>query len=185
MRIGGIDQCNKGECLGPVFVVVCYGDFKSFNDYKKIPYSGQSKTRTSFFIEYLDLYDLKFLCKKIEPVNIDKNNLNTLIFEKQKELIQELNLDLAYVDNHQKEDKFNNKNVITAHKMDNKETLTGLASLIAVYLKKQWKKEVEKELKSQIGSGNLADEKTKRYIINNYPNVKYLRKSWSLKSLGL
>jgi len=193
--VAGIDESNKGQVYGPVFVTAVYFNC-SFNldgSYKLPPYMGQSKKRKKINInQAFKKYNLKSHSIRVSSNLIDKYNLNFLIFEAQKRLIRKIKPIGLYVDCHYGVPKklctdlkkFDNTlNLCVKHKLDSQNSLVGLASIISLKLKKDWLEKTEAQLNTRIGSGNLADPITKEYIKKNYPDIPFLRKKWSLRSV--
>lgn len=185
----GIDECNKGECLGPLFIVCCMKLSKDMIDY-----CGDSKNHTMEDLKIIrDLLESKKICCdvfEIESKILDLHNINDLITTVQKKILKKYSFEKVYIDSH-----LNDASVLTnihkAHtktdiscknQMDKMETLTGIASIIAYYLKEKYY--ANYSLKANLSiNGNLADPNTRKFIFDNYPNVPELRKKWSLKSL--
>ena len=188
MIVAAIDEVNKGEALGPIYVGICWTSF----DLKEN--LGESKKYSKKFFEnlYENLKSLKvdYLVKTISVKAIDTHNINELLTKTIKELVQETKvfIDQLYVDSYHikcetlhKALKHLAPKVVVKHKGDSLYPLVGLASLIALKKKTQ-DFQLYRSLYGPIGSGNLADKNTKRYILLN-PNSPILRKKWSLKTL--
>lgn len=188
---GGIDEANKGQVLGPIFVALAYTE----NSIVNIPLINDSKKITlkalSLLDEFLERYKINFLIQEIAVQDLDQVNINTVITERMSRLINAVDLHQVYVDSHYKDplklkrelvSLTNNSNLIVAHGADETNPLVAVASLIAYRRKLQYFKEARK-IYGQIGSGNLTDKRTIYYIRSNYPDIPILKKKWSLRSI--
>jgi len=191
--IGGIDEANKGEAIGPLFISICYAKKQI---YQGLSYYGDSKNCKKTTLETIDnlLGTLNVYHKTIQVSAeiVDKRNINDLLCEAQCKLLQQTNVSVGLVDCHlrcplqlTKILEKPNLKVICKHKFDTLDPLVGLASIVAKKRKIQWFASIERQTGAVMGTGNLGDAQTKAYIKKHYPTVPYLRKKWDLKSLQL
>ena len=192
--IAGIDETNKGEVLNNLLVCMVY----TKTNLKEIPYVGQSKNKImsdKLLTEIIKKYDLKYIILEWPPKYLDKYNLNYLLYLSQIYLIKKLKIDLSYIDSivpvgprlKKLMTKYahNRIKVICAPKLDEINCLVGIASLLAKRKKLKNLKLLESKVGMAVGSGNVNDPLTQKYIKQNYPNVIGLRKSWPLKFMNL
>ena len=192
MIIAGIDESNKGQFFQSIFVSISYTN----KPIKEIPYLGQSKCFRKKDLEGIDLtladLGVSYRTKEITVSQLNESkNINTLIREAMSSLIFELKPDVVYVDSHysdpnklEKQLKQRNSSclIIAKHKHDDLNSLVAIASLIA-YRAKLERYGSYLKIGIDLGSGNATDPKTVKYIRENYPNIPFLRKNWSLKSV--
>jgi ribonuclease HII len=192
--IAGIDECNKGEALNPIVVVCCYTDTKL----EQIPYFLESKSLTKSLKKriyqqldsYLRDYKIKYLVKELKPDEILKGKLNEQLLEMQKNLILEVAPKRTYIDSLQKvtplflaKYKDLRSEIVLENKLDSTNALVAIASLVAAREKDRNLDKLQKEVLQKVGSGNLRDPVTIKYIQNSYPYVKGLKKHWDLSSI--
>lgn len=190
--VGGIDEANKGQVLGPIFVALAY----TKTDALTIPLISDSKKITlkalSRLDEFLKRYHIEFLIEEIAVQDLQQVNINTVIRDRMSKLINTINLSHVVVDSHYKDPlklkqeltqlTTNRTNLLVAHRADENHPLVAVASLVAYRRKLQYFSDATK-LYGQIGSGNLTDKLTIAYIRSNYPNIPILKKKWSLRSI--
>ena len=193
---GGTDETNKGQCLLDLVIGFVYTNtnpklipyFGESKDYKKITKNYQEK-----LYEYLKKYDIYYQIVRVdlEVLSRHDSNINQILLHEQSKFALRKNIKTYYVDSHYKPQKLKkdhellNKNCkfIVETSLDSSNVLVGLASILSKIEKLKMYEEFEKTHKVCIGSGNLNDKKTIKYIKENLPNVKGLRTKWSLKSL--
>ena len=177
----GIDEVGKGEALGPLIIVgiAIADDFcmPVFRDSKVA-----SPTELTRAIEFIKKHNLKIFIEKIEPPELDANNLNTLLQLRVIKLIKESGATIVYADS-----PFNtplkygerlasatNTTVFAANRLDETNSLVALASLYAKTIRKEF---IDFHDRKVIGSGNLNDIITLKFIKAN-PNSSLIRKKW-------
>ena len=165
----GIDESNKGEVLGPIFVVICVSPKSPL----QIPYLGDSKKHSKWVFESLEKllvqHQIKYYFKRIQAEQITHRiNVNHLIMQAQRQLISLIGPDLTHIDCHYPDPlklkaDLNLKNIKVSHRADLTDSLVAFASLVAYKLKKKYFEGYVKT-HGQVGSGNLSDPKTAQYL---------------------
>ena len=187
----GIDQANKGQVLGQIIVTACY------SKHSNIEYQGESKSWKKDRVDEIPLLlkslNVNYICHKITLEDLAIHNVNFCITKAMGSLLKLINPKVAYVDSHYSNPVKLKKELasyvpfcelIVTHNLDKTNTLVGLASLAGIFEKKKAYSYYESVV-GPVGSGNLADPLTKKYILNTYPFTKFLKTKWSLKCLGL
>ena len=186
--IAGIDEVNKGQVIGPIFVSICYTQ----TPLEKIPKVLDSKRKKNLDdLEYiLERHNIKCKTEVISLDQLNSRKINHLITEKMKTLIVESQASEVYVDSHyQKVEKLerdlDTSDLVTlrvSHRADESNSLVALASLVALRAKMDYLRQAEKTY-GPLGSGNLTDPKTICFLRRHHPDIPLLKKRWSLRSV--
>ena len=188
---GGLDEVCKGEVLSNLVICLVY----TTTNLSEIPYVGESKKRKIKGLDlktFLKKYQIRHKIFEWPPKYLDKYNLNFLIYKAHQYLLKKIKINRLYVDNfvhHTKVNRLKKKylqnvdEIFLESKMDERNSLVGLASILASQRKKQNLKNLESQVKEAVGSGNISDPVTKQYLIKNYPKIKGFRYSWKVSYL--
>jgi ribonuclease HII len=193
--IGGIDEANKGEILNDIIIVCAY----TSEPLSSIPYIGESKailkTTQNALKDLTSTGIIKYYSTSISIEDLDRHNINDLLIRAHAKVLNELDLDQAYIDcPYTNVTRYTNEllklllkpcKLHVQHRYDQTNSLVGIASIIARNIKHENLKLLECKVNYSVGSGCLSDPKTINYIRKFYPNVPNMRKSWDLKSLKL
>lgn len=147
--IAGIDESNKGQVFGPIFVAIAYttsmeNELPRINDSKKV-----STKQISDLDMLLKKYNVSYQIEEIPLQELEFVNINLLIKEKMKKLILKINPNQVYVDSHYPNvTKLKNELVVNKttqvevmHRADEVKSIVAFASLVAYRRKLQYFKE--------------------------------------------
>ena len=183
----GIDETGTGEAIGPLVVIMAYVKIQ-----EKLPsIKDCKKAANKDFKEVENLLEKQVLGYKgylIQPKDIDNHNVKSLITEAQVRLTAGVK-GKGEIDSHwQNEKKLKDlvsrncaATLTVKNHLDANSSLVAAASIIAKNIRKSRLLDLEKKTGMKVGSGNLGDLITKRYIAAGMKAG--LRNKWSLKSL--
>ncbi len=192
MKYIGIDEAGRGPVIGPLVVaglIVKDEDLKLLEE-KGVKDSKLLSIKKIFEIGNWLQNNFEYFIEKIEPEELDKNNINELELNVFAKFIKEANCDEAIVDapssNEKRiEDKLiemTKKKVIARNFADRDYIQVGGASIIAKKTREEEIEKIRKEI-GDFGSGYPSDPKTKEFIkkIIKEGKIKELRKYVRLK----
>ena len=200
--IVGVDEAGRGPIIGPL--VMAAAAIKE-EDLVQLDYLGVkdskllSKEAREELFERLHEVLFDFRIELIEPDAIDSalkdplSNLNWLEAETSARLTSDLNPSIVYVDCPSRNIEaytgyFKNKlsagvaencDIVMEHKADEKYRIVGAASILAKVIRDRAIEHIKKEIGEDFGSGYLGDERTRKFLEENfskYPEI--FRKSW-------
>lgn len=180
MRILGIDEAGRGALIGPLVVgFVALEVPLSFpvRDSKELSRSQRERLiqlieREASLIDHI----------KIEPWEIDAENINRLEFRKIQEWLRGKEFDGIYIDAFMDpiELKTLGRYVVAEHYADSKYPVVSAASIVAKVYRDRYIDELHREY-GDFGSGYPSDPKTVEFIKVN-DNIQrisqHLRKKW-------
>ncbi|MBI4139350.1 ribonuclease HII [Candidatus Woesearchaeota archaeon] len=187
----GIDEAGRGCIIGPLVMAGVLATEEQIDILKKL---GATDSKILTDIQRRTLYNsitkmsTKHSIIEIPPKEIDEAikgvnglNLNWLESTKTAIIINALKPDIAIIDcpstniqaytNHLKKQLEQELELIVQHKADSEHTIVGAASIIAKVTRDNKIEEIKKRLGIDFGSGYLSDEKT----------VKFMKENWNKK----
>ncbi|OQX21052.1 MAG: ribonuclease HII [Candidatus Altiarchaeales archaeon A3] len=203
----GIDEAGRGPVIGPMVMACCCFDEDGIAKLKELNVKDSKQLtpkKREFLEEKIKKIALKYLIKKISPVEIDetrkKISLNDIEAKEISEMLLELNKTMTdmpsfiYVDSPENiQENFTKKilkfsptkisaNIISEHFADSKYIEVSAASILA---KVERDREIEnlKKIYGDFGSGYPADPKTVVFLKNNESKIprEIIRKSWNVR----
>lgn len=204
----GVDEAGRGPVIGPMVIACCCFDEKGIEKLRELNVRDSkqiSPKRREFLEGMIKGAALKYIIKKISPIEIDetrkKISLNDIEAKKISEILSELNKtkteitpSIIYVDSPENiQENFTKKilkflkskpsfEIISEHYADSKYIEVSAASVLA---KVERDREIEslKIIYGDFGSGYPADPRTTEFLKNN-PNIprEIIRKSWKLNN---
>lgn len=200
----GIDEAGRGSVIGPMVMACCCFDEDGIAKLKDLNARDSKQItpkRREFLEEKIKKIALKYIIKKISPVEIDetrkKISLNDIEAKEISEMLLELDKTITpsviYVDSPENIEKnFTKKilkylpakfsvNIISEHFADSKYIEVSAASILA---KVERDREIGnlKKIYGDLGSGYPSDPKTIAFLKNNESIPReIIRKSWNLR----
>jgi len=206
----GIDEAGRGPVIGPMVMACCCFDENGIEKLKELEVKDSKQLtpkRREFLEGEIKGLALKYIIKKISPVEIDetrnKISLNDIEAKEISEMLFELNKatdvipSFIYVDSPENIQEnftkkilkfsktkisFNSSNIISEHFADSKYIEVSAASILA---KVERDRDIEnlKKIYGDFGSGYPADPKTVEFLKNNESKIprEIIRKSWNVK----
>jgi len=181
----GMDESGTGEVLGDLVVVCLHAK-------THLPYVRDSKRDRprdwALVNALLAQGKIGYRYISISPAFIDKHNVKQLITQAQRRLLQ-ANVGEGYVDSHHRDSDYLHR-ILAAHtpaklqvkcRMDENNSLVAAASLFAKDLRKTSLLRIQDVTGVPVGSGNLMDKTTRRYLLAGH--TEGLRRKWSLSCL--
>lgn len=182
MRILGIDEAGRGALIGPLvigFVELSSPLLSAVRDSKELT----RKQRQSLFQEIQEQADLVDHLK-IEPWEIDAENLNELEYRKISEwMVDRGEYDGIYIDAFINPDRLRSlgRYVIAEYHADSKYPIVSAASIVAKVYRDNYIEELRQKF-GDFGSGYPSDPRTLEFLKNpeNFRKLEpYMRKKWS------
>ncbi len=202
--ICGIDEAGRGPIIGPL---VMAGISVKEKDIAKLEEMGVkdskllTKGKREEFFEKIKKIATDFRIKILEPDVVDgalkssNLNLNWLEANTSAEIANELKPGKVIVDCPSNNiavyrDYFVSKldkgvrdkiEVVMEHKADLNYVVVGAASVIAKVVRDREVEKLKKKFKVEFGSGYLSDERTQKFLKENFDNDEYeelFRKTW-------
>ncbi len=203
----GIDEAGRGPVIGPMVIACCCFDEDGIAKLKELNVKDSKQItpkKREFLEEKIKKITLKYIIKKISPVEIDETrkiiSLNDIEAKEISEMLLELNKtteimpSVIYIDSPENiQENFTKKilkfsptkisvNIISEHFADSKYIEVSAASILA---KVERDREIEnlKKIYGDFGSGYPSDTKTVEFLKKNESKIprEIIRKSWNVK----
>jgi len=176
MRICGVDEAGKGAVIGPMVVAgVLVEDEEALReigvrDSKKLSRRRREelfhRITSSCSVEVIEIS-----AKELDEM-MKERTINEILLDAHSKIIESLKPDVAYVDSVDVlEERFRDRlrrklgcEIISKHGADELYPCVSAASIVAKVIRDRRVREIEKELKSEIGSGYPGDPRTRRFL---------------------
>jgi ribonuclease HII len=199
MLVAGIEEAGRGPVIGPMVMVGVLVDEKDFPKLTSIGAKDSKlltpQTREKIFDQILAMvkkYEIAIIssAKIDEALLSEKSNLNKLEGDTSAMLINLLKPDKAILDcpsnnpeayaDYIKKQLDNKKTRIVAeHKADVNYPVVSAASIIAKVIRDREIEKLKKKFKVDFGSGYPSDERTQKFLKENYKKYPFFRKTWA------
>ena len=199
MFICGIDEAGKGPVIGPMVIAGVMIKEENIDKLKEIGVKDSKllskKQREDMFEPIkrtVDKYKIIILEPRLIDAYVINNGLNELEGQKIAEIINDLKPDKAIIDcpspnirafkDFVQERIKTETKLVLEHKADYKYAVVGAASILAKVIRDSKIKDIKEKHRIEFGSGYPSDERTQRFLKENWDNNKFeyiFRKSWS------
>ncbi len=179
--ICGVDEAGRGSLIGPMVIAFVCVDDESKLDFVKKDSKQLTKKQREFLFDKIKKI-ANFYVFKIQPNQIDSENINRIELKTLKKFVNEYKPSHMYIDlfepNTRRLEKYVSCPFTAKHKGDEIFPVVRAASIIAKVIRDREIENISK-IVGNFGSGYPSDPITKQFVEAHYTKIEpYIRKKW-------